>query len=65
MLGMLQHSHVAEVRALAASTGQCAGRDNWDLSNALQAEQLTQVPPLPHRQQSWKPPSWGLLIIYP
>ena len=45
VLGMLQHSHVAEVRALAASTGQCAGRDNWDLANALQAEQLTQVQP--------------------
>ena len=43
VLGMLQHSHVAEVRALAASTCLCASRDNWEQGNALQAEQSIQV----------------------
>ncbi|KAK9863425.1 hypothetical protein WJX84_000788 [Apatococcus fuscideae] len=43
VLGMLQHSHVAEVRALAASTCLCASRDNWEQGNALQAEQSIQA----------------------
>ena len=53
VLGMLQFSHVAEVRALAASTGQCAARGNQEQASALQAEQSIQarltalLPPYP------------------